>query len=84
VRKMFAEAEATDAFEDAEFGAARGEEPPARLRGRADRRRRFQKAKQLLDKQAPESFSPTPATRPRRTSPASTRMTPTATSPPAT
>ena len=31
------------------FGKARGDEPPAALRGRADRRRRFHQAKQLLD-----------------------------------
>jgi transposase len=52
VEKMFAEAAAVDAAEDAEFGAARGDEPPAALRARADRRRRFAKAKQLLDEQA--------------------------------
>ena len=49
VEKMLAEAKATDAAEDAEFGAARGDEPPAALRGRADRRRRFAQAKRLLD-----------------------------------
>jgi transposase len=49
VDKMFAEAEATDAAEDAEHGADRGDEPPAALRGRADRRRRFAQAKQVLD-----------------------------------
>ncbi|MEU0156495.1 IS1182 family transposase [Micromonospora fulviviridis] len=54
VEKMFAEAEATDTAEDAEHGAARGDEPPAVLRGRADRRRRFAQAKQLLDAELEE------------------------------
>jgi transposase len=54
VEKMFAEAAAADAAEDAQFGAARGDEPPAALRARADRRRRFQQAKQLLDEQVEE------------------------------
>ena len=49
VEKMFAEAEATDQREDALFGEARGDEPPAALRARADRRRRFQAAKELLE-----------------------------------
>jgi transposase len=49
VEKMFAEAAAVDAAEDAEHGGARGDEPPAALRARADRRRRFAQAKQLLD-----------------------------------
>src|SRR5262249_426597 len=52
VEKMFAEAKAIDEAEDAQFGAARGDEPPAALRGRADRGRRFAQAKQLLDEQA--------------------------------
>lgn len=52
VDKMFAEADATDAAEDADFGPARGDEPPAALRGRADRRRRFQEAKAALDAEA--------------------------------
>ena len=51
VEAMFAEAEAADAADDAEFGAARGDEPPAKLRGRADRRRRFARAKELLDEE---------------------------------
>ncbi|HLI16195.1 MAG TPA: hypothetical protein VKV23_09120 [Acidimicrobiales bacterium] len=51
VDKTFADAEATDAAEDAQFGDARGDEPPATLRGRADRRRRFKAAKELLDKE---------------------------------
>lgn len=51
VEAMFAEAAAADEAEDAEFGAARGDEPPAQLRGRADRRRRFARAKELLDEE---------------------------------
>ncbi len=41
VDKMFADAKATDEAEDAQFGDALGDEPPAVLRGRADRKRRF-------------------------------------------
>jgi hypothetical protein len=52
IDKMFAEAAAKDAEEDAEFGPARGDEPPAALRGRADRRRRFEEAKKRLDDEA--------------------------------
>jgi transposase len=52
VEEMFAEAAAKDAAEDAEFGEARGDEPPAALRGRADRRRRFEEAKKRLDAEA--------------------------------
>ena len=48
---MFAEAAAADAADDAEFGIGRGDEPPAQLRGRADRRRRFARAKELLDEE---------------------------------
>src|SRR5215207_3754210 len=51
VEAMFAEAAAADAAEDAVFGTARGDEPPAVLRGRADRRRRFARAKELLDEE---------------------------------
>jgi hypothetical protein len=54
VEKIFAEAKAVDAAEDAEFGTNRGDEPPATLRGRADRRRRFKQAKQLLDQELEE------------------------------
>jgi transposase len=54
VDKMFAEAAAVDAAEDAQFGGDRGDEPPAGLRGRADRRRRFTQAKQLLDQELDE------------------------------
>jgi transposase len=49
VEELFASAEAADAAEDAEHGPARGDEPPAVLRGRADRRRRFRAAKDRLD-----------------------------------
>jgi transposase len=49
VEKMFAEAKAADESEDATFGEARGDEPPAVLRGREDRRRRFKQAKEILD-----------------------------------
>jgi transposase len=52
VEKMFAEAAATDAAEDAQFGDARGDEPPAGLRSAADRRRRFAEAKALLEAEA--------------------------------
>jgi hypothetical protein len=44
---MFAEAATADAADGGVFGTARGE-PPARLRGRADRRRRFTQAKELV------------------------------------
>jgi transposase len=54
VEKMFAEAAALDAAEDAQFGAARGDEPPAVLRGGAERRRRFAQAKHLLDAELEE------------------------------
>jgi transposase len=49
VDKMFAEAAAADAAEDGLFGEARGDESPAQLRGREDRRRRFAEAKAALD-----------------------------------
>ncbi len=51
---MFAEAKAIDGAEDTRFGNARGDEPPAVLRGRADRKRRFKAAKELLDKELEE------------------------------
>jgi hypothetical protein len=51
VEKMFAEAKATDESEDATFGEARGDEPPAVLCGREDRRRRFKAAKETLDRE---------------------------------
>jgi len=49
VDELFEQARAADAAEDAEHGDDRGDEPPAVLRGRADRRRRFKAAKQTLD-----------------------------------
>ena len=49
VDEMFADAMAADAAEDVEHGPDRGDEPPAVLRGRADRQRRFKQAKQRLD-----------------------------------
>jgi hypothetical protein len=52
VEKMFAEATALDEAEDAEDGSGSGPQPPAELRGRADRRRRFAAAKKLLDAEA--------------------------------
>jgi transposase len=52
VERMFAEAEAIDAEEDARFGTdQRGDEPPAQLRGRAARRQRFAQAKAELEAQ---------------------------------
>ena len=51
VEAMFAEAKTADEADDAVFGAAHGDEPPARLRGRADRRRRFARAKEVLDEE---------------------------------
>lgn len=52
VAELIARAEQTDQAEDAEHGAgSRGDEPPAALRGRADRRRRFTEAKKILDEQ---------------------------------
>lgn len=50
VAALIAQAEQVDAVEDAEHGKdKRGDEPPAALRGRADRRRRFEEAKKILD-----------------------------------
>lgn len=49
VDEMFTKAKETDAAEDAERGKVRGDEPPAVLRGRADRQRRFKAAKEKLD-----------------------------------
>lgn len=49
VKKMLAEAEAIDAKEDAEFGEVLGDEPPAKLRGRAERRRRFEQARAVIE-----------------------------------
>jgi len=55
VEKMFAEAVATDAAEDAEHRSAPGNKPPATLRGREDRRRRFAEAKVALDAELAEA-----------------------------
>jgi transposase len=56
VAKILAEAAAIDAAEDAQFGPdARGDEPPATLRGREDRRKRFAEAKALLDAERAEA-----------------------------
>ncbi|MGH8916892.1 MAG: transposase, partial [Actinomycetes bacterium] len=52
VEAMFAEATALDEAEDAEYGSASGPESPPELRGRADRRRRFAAAKELLEAEA--------------------------------
>lgn len=49
VEEMFEQAKAVDEAEDGEYGDARGDEPPAVLRGRADRRARFKAAKAKLD-----------------------------------
>ena len=49
VDDLFKQAKEADAAEDAEHGEGRGDEPPAVLRGRADRQRRFQQAKAKLD-----------------------------------
>lgn len=47
---LFEQAAAVDAAEDAEHGPrSRGDEPPAALRARADRKRRFKAAKERLD-----------------------------------
>jgi hypothetical protein len=45
---MFAKARASDEAEDAQFGQARSDEPPAGLRSRAEPPRRFAQAKALL------------------------------------
>lgn len=52
VEAMFADAIAQDAAEDARFGPeASGDEPPATLRGKKDRRERLARAKAELDAQ---------------------------------
>lgn len=51
VDKMFADADATDEAEDQLYGPARGDEPPAQLRGRLARRQRFEAAKAALDQE---------------------------------
>ena len=49
VDELFEQAKAADAAQDVEHGADRGDEPPAVLRGRAERQRRFAAAKAKLD-----------------------------------
>jgi transposase len=49
VDQMFAEAHALDEADNARFSERRGDEPPAALRGRTERRKRFARAKELLD-----------------------------------
>jgi transposase len=48
VQRLFDEADTADAAEDEQFGDARGDEVPAKLRGRADRARRLDAALQQL------------------------------------
>ena len=57
VGKMLAEAEATDAREDRQFGAQRGGELPAALMRPADRRARLQRCQDKLLRQATEAAS---------------------------
>lgn len=49
VKRMLAEADEADATEDAEFGEARGDEPPAKLRSRAERLARFEQARAIIE-----------------------------------
>ena len=55
VQQMLAEAKAADAHDDALFGENRGDEPPAALRARDDRRRRFAEAKTALEEGVEEA-----------------------------
>jgi transposase len=55
VGALFAEAAATDEAEDAAHGAARGDEPPATLRGREARRARLDAAARELESQKTSS-----------------------------
>ncbi len=57
VTKMLAEAEATDAQEDGQFGAQRGGELPAALARRGDRLARLQQCQDKLQRQAAEAAS---------------------------
>lgn len=53
VQQIIADAEAVDKTEDAEHGeGVRGDEPPTHLRGRKERRERFEEAKRILDEKA--------------------------------
>jgi transposase len=51
VEQMLGEAEATDAEEDAQFGAARGDELPAELQDSRSRRARLRRCKEELERQ---------------------------------
>jgi hypothetical protein len=56
VKELLAEAEATDAAEDAEYGAdRRGDELPAELQRRESRLRRIREAKRVLEARAKEA-----------------------------
>ena len=57
VARMLAEAEATDAQEDGQFGAQRGGELPAALARRGDRLARLQQCQDKLRRQAAETAS---------------------------
>lgn len=57
VTKMLAEAGATDAQEDSQFGAQRGDELPAALARRGDRLARLQQCQDKLQRQAAEAAS---------------------------
>jgi len=57
VTRMLAEAEATDAQEDGQFGAQRGGELPAALLRRGDRLARLQQCQDKLQRQAAEAAS---------------------------
>jgi len=57
VTRMLAEAEATDAQEDGQFGAQRGGELPAALARRGDRLARLQQCQDKLQRQAAEAAS---------------------------
>ncbi len=53
VQQIIADAEAVDHAEDAKHGeGVRGDEPPTHLRGRKERRARFEEAKRVLDEQS--------------------------------
>ncbi len=57
VTRMLAEAEATDAQEDGQFGAQRGGELPAALARRGDRLARLQQCQDKLQRQAADAAS---------------------------
>ena len=70
VKRMLAEAEEADATEDAQFGEARGDEPPANLRSRADRLARFDQARAIIvayrTEQTPSPRNTSPSAGPKR------------------